>query len=467
MLASLALMAVATTAPPNVVVLFTDDHRRTAVGAAGFEPVMTPNIDRLYAEGTYFENAYTMGSPHGALCVPSRAMLMTCRNLWHIGPRNEKGAVDVGRIREEFKTWPEVFRKSGYQTFGTGKWHNNRDAFNRLFTHGGAIYFGGMHWPDDGGHHEPRIHWFDADSEYPKEDRVQLQTFSSELYADGAIDFLQNKRDKTKPFAIYVAFSSPHDPRSAPQKYHDMYPTENIVLPPNYAPEHVWNNGDLRVRDETLSPIPRTIERTKKDISDYYAMVTEVDHNIGRILAELKRQGLDRNTIVVFMGDHGLAVGQHGLLGKQNVYEHSMGLPLVFRGPGVPRGRTRSTFVYHHDVGPTILQMAGLQVPKTMQSMSLIEAIRDPFATVRDVMYNSYQNKQRAVRQGDWKLIRYSVEGVEHTQLFNLEDDPWETRNLAEQPDMAGRVSHLTALLRQKMIENDDPADVDALAPVG
>ena len=241
-----------------------------------------------------------------------------------------------------------------------------------------------------------------------------------------------------------------------------MYPPAEIELPPNFALIHPFDNGDMNVRDEKLSPVPRTVERTKKDISGYYAMVTEVDHNIGRILAELKRQGLDRNTIVVFAGDHGLAVGQHGLLGKQNVYEHSMGMPLVFRGPGIPRGRTRSTFVYHHDIGPTILEMAGLEVPDTMESMSLVDAIRDPYAVVRKVMYNSYQNRQRAVREGGWKLIRYNVDGVEHTQLFNLEDDPWETRNLAESPGTSGRIALLTALLRQKMIENNDPADVDA-----
>ena len=237
-----------------------------------------------------------------------------------------------------------------------------------------------------------------------------------------------------------------------------MYPPDEIELPPNFAPVHPWDNGNMNVRDERLSPVPRTEKRTKKDISDYYAMVSEVDHNIGRILDELKRQGLDRNTIVVFAGDNGLAVGQHGLLGKQNVYEHSMGMPLVFRGPGIPRGRTRSTFVYHHDIGPTILEMAGLEVPDTMESMSLVDAIRDPYVVVRKVMYNSYQNKQRAVREGDWKLIRYNVDGVEYTQLFNLEDDPWETRNLADKPEMAGKVSRLMRLLRQQMLRHDDPA---------
>ncbi|MCH7905092.1 MAG: sulfatase-like hydrolase/transferase [Armatimonadetes bacterium] len=462
MLVSLALMAVSTTAPVNVVFLFTDDHRRTAVGALGIEPVKTPNIDSLLAEGTFFQNAYTMGSPHGALCVPSRAMLMTGRNLWHIGPRNpETGAVDVGRIREEFTTWPEVFRANGYETFGTGKWHNNRDAFNRLFSHGGAIYFGGMHWPDTNGHFEPRIHWFDPTSDYPESDRKHLKTFSSELYADGAIDFLQNTRDKEKPFVIYVAFSSPHDPRSAPQEYHDMYPPAEIELPPNFAPIHPFDNGDMNVRDEKLSPVPRTVERTKKEISDYYAMVSEVDFHIGRILAELKRQGLDRNTIVVFAGDHGLAVGQHGLLGKQNVYEHSMGLPLVFRGPGIPRGRTRESFVYHHDAGPTLLELAGLEVPETMESKSLVEAIKSPGVQVRESIYLSYQNKQRAVRVGDLKLILYNVDGVERTQLFDLSTDPWEMQNLFilyGRPGEFGPGQRLLNALRARMKEEDDPA---------
>ena len=218
-------------------------------------------------------------------------------------------------------------REAGYETYGTGKWHNDKGSFNRLFTHGGAIFFGGMHQYNTNGHFEPRIHWFDADSAYPESERTKLDTYSSELFADGAVDFLVNQRDRTKPFAMYVSFSSPHDPRSAPQEWHDMYPVDEVELPINFMPKHPWDNGDMNVRDEKLSPVPREPDITRKDISDYYAMVSEVDFHIGRILAELKKQGLDRNTYVVMIGDNGLAVGQHGLLGKQSVYEHSMGVP--------------------------------------------------------------------------------------------------------------------------------------------
>ena len=248
MLATLALATALGTAPLNVVVILTDDQRRTAVGALGIEPVKTPNMDALYRDGTGFANCYTMGGPHGALCIPSRAMLMTGRDLWHLGPRNPKtGKVDVGQVRPEFKTWPEVFRAHGYQTFFTGKWHNNKDAVDRLFTNGAAIYFGGMHRYETNGHFEPRIHWFDPNSAYPESDRVKVETYSSVLFANGAIDFLTTKRDKTKPFAMYIAFTAPHDPRKAPQKWHDMYPPDKIPLPPNFMPQHPFDNGDAKV----------------------------------------------------------------------------------------------------------------------------------------------------------------------------------------------------------------------------
>ncbi|MCB8932971.1 MAG: sulfatase-like hydrolase/transferase [Chthonomonadaceae bacterium] len=458
MFGALVLAAAAHVAPLNVVVLFTDDHRRTAVGALGIEPVKTPNIDTLYRDGTGFSNCSTMGGPHGALCVPSRAMLMTGRNLWHLGPRDPKtGAVDVGQVREEFTTWPEVFRAHGYQTFFTGKWHNNKDAVNRLFTDGAALFFGGMHAYETNGHFEPRIHDFDPTSAYPESDRHEVEAYSSELYANGAIEFLARRRDKSKPFAMYVAFTAPHDPRKAPPEWHAMYPPEKIELPPNFMPQHPFDNGDMKVRDEMLSPVPRTEARTRQDIADYYAMVSEVDAQIGRILDTLKREGLEQNTLVVLIGDNGLAVGQHGLLGKQSAYEHSMGVPLVFRGPGIPEGQMRSALVYHHDVAATLLEMAGMPRPKTMEAKSLVPVLTDPARVHRPVMVNCYQNRQRAVHIGDWKLIRYSVHGVEHAQLFNLAEDPWETKSLLGQPGSFARYRELNDALRDWMREQDDP----------
>jgi len=460
MLLALALLAAVEAAPINVLVLFTDDHRRTAVGAEGIEPVKTPNIDALYREGTVFTRNYTMGGPHGALCIPSRAMLMTGRNLWHLGPRNpQTGAVDVGSVSPEYKTWPEVFRENGYQTFFTGKWHNDKPAVNRLFTDGGSIYFGGMHTYETNGHFEPRIHTFDPKSDYPESDRKRVETYSSELYAGDAIDFLKTRRPD-RPFAMYVAFTSPHDPRQAPAKWHAMYPPNRIALPLNFLPQHPFDNGDMKVRDEVYAPLPRTPERTKREISEYYAMVSEVDAQIGRVLGELKRQGLDKNTLVVLLGDNGLAVGQHGLLGKQNLYEHSMGMPLVFRGPGIPRGQRRSTFVYHHDVAPTVLTLAGLPTPKTMEATNLESAIKVPRAKVRSRVYHAYQNKQRAIHDGDWKLILYNVDGMRHTQLFNLRDDPWEMKDLSKQPAQKLQIERLTKLLIEEMRRYEDPAKI-------
>ncbi len=282
---------------------------------------------------------------------PSRAMLNTGRNLYHV-------PLDCG----DYPTMPQTLREVGYTTFGTGKWHNQPASYARSFTDGGSIFFGGM-----SNHSEVPCHDFDSSGEYSAERQYVGKSFSSELFSDAAINFLEGYEDEA-PFYAYVSYTAPHDPRMAPREYANLYDPGAMEVPENFAPEHPFDNGELRIRDEMLAPFPRTPEIVQEHIAAYYAMITHVDAHLGRVLDALEATGRADNTIVVFAGDNGLAVGQHGLFGKQSMYEHSIRVPLVMAGPGVPVGVTRGGACYLHDVFPTLCDLTGLDVPGSVET---------------------------------------------------------------------------------------------------
>ena len=170
-------------------------------------------------------------------------------------------------------------------------------------------------------------------------EKYYMSRHTSELYADKAVNYLETKAGKDgKPFFMYVAFNAPHDPRQSPKEFLDMYPREQVKVPANFLPEHPFDQGDSKIRDEELAPFPRTEEAVKLHRQEYYAIITHADYEIGRILDALEKSGQDKNTYIIFTSDHGLAVGMHGLMGKQNQYECSVRMPLIFTGPGIKAG---------------------------------------------------------------------------------------------------------------------------------
>jgi len=240
-----------------------------------------------------------------------------------------------------------------------------------------------------------------------------------------------------------------------------MYPSEKIQLPPNFMPEHPFDNGEMKIRDEKLAPWPRTPEVIRQHIAAYYAMITHLDDQIGRVLHALDESGKADNTIIIFASDNGLAVGQHGLLGKQNLYDHSIRVPLVFTGPDIPKGEKRDAFCYLLDIYPTLCDLVGFPMPETVEAKSLVPALRNPEENIRDSLYFAYKHFQRAVRWDNWKLIKYNVKGRQTTQLFHLQNDPWELKNLVDEPAYADRLNSLTRLLQQWMRKVDDPLDLE------
>jgi arylsulfatase A-like enzyme len=223
-----------------------------------------------------------------------------------------------------------------------------------------------------------------------------------------------------------------------------MYQRDRIPLPKNYLPVHPFDNGEMVVRDEQLAPWPRTEDEVRKQLHEYYAVITAMDHHIGRLLGTLKDLGQYDNTIIVFSADHGLAVGSHGLFGKQNLYEDGMRVPLVFAGPGIPKGRSEA-LVYLFDLYPTLCGFAGATAPAGIDGKSLKPIIEGKATGVRDAIFTAYRDVQRAVRNDRWKLIRYPQ--INRTQLFDLQADPHELHDLAADTAQAPRVTELLALL--------------------
>jgi arylsulfatase A-like enzyme len=433
---------------PNILFFLTDDQRFNAIHALDNAEVQTPNMDKLVGKGVTFTHAHIMGSESGAVCMPSRAMLMTGRSLFHLEKMGQS-------IPKEHVTLPEQLRKAGYKTFGTGKWHNGREAYARSFTHGGKIFFGGM-----SDHLQVPVYDFDPDGVYAKEKQYLGDKFSSELFSDEAIQFLKEYNDDA-PFLMYVSYTAPHDPRMAPQEYAALYPPDKITLPKNFLPEHPFDNGELQIRDENLAPFPRTPDIIREHIAAYYAMITHLDAQIGRVLQALENSGKAENTIIILAGDNGLAVGQHGLLGKQNLYEHSVRVPLIIAGPNLPEYLKSDALCYLSDIFPTICDLCGITIPDGVEGASLLPVLRGKKEPVRNSIFAAYKDYQRMVRRGDWKLIKYNVNGEQHTQLFHLAKDPWEMNNLAKNPNQARRVQRLTNLLKQWMNEVDDPCNLD------
>ena len=445
---------------PNILLIQTDDQRFDTLSALGNKEIETPNLDRLVRGGTAFTHAHNLGADHVAICIPSRAMMLTGRTLFSLEDRGE-------RIPPEHSALPEWFRARGYTTAHIGKWHQDRAAHSRCFSTGARIFGfkekdgwyeacnGHWHIPvhdfdpegaydPEGGFHDPPLEPFTAPFETCKEGGRH----SAEVFTDAAVDFLKGYADTPagrgeKPFLLYLAHIAPHDPRQYPGRFRERYNADTVSLPPNFAIQHPFDNGELLVRDELLEAHPRQPERIRQHLADYYALIAYVDEQIGRVLDALDESGEADNTLVVFFADHGLAVGQHGLMGKQNLYDHSLRVPLIFRGPGVPENGRADTLCALADIFPTLCELAAQETPATVEGRSLVPAMRDPSASVRDVLYFRYKNLQRAVRRGNFKRIDYTVAGTSTTQLFDLAKDPHETRNLAKDPSHRDTLARL------------------------
>jgi arylsulfatase A-like enzyme len=424
---------------PNVLFLFADDQRADALGCAGNTHITTPNIDRLAQTGIRFSNSYVMGGHHGAISAPSRAMLLSGKSLFHVYDK-----------LQGVETMPAHFGNHGYVTFGTGKWHNEKSAFESSFQKGKNVFLGGM------------SDHFKVPCREPGPDgklgEPVFKGYSTDVFASAAIEFLDDysKGNRQDPFFCYVAFTAPHDPRSPHPDYIGLYPDEAMPLPPNFNIAHPFAFDDMKVRDENLAPWPRTPEIIRASLADYYGLITHLDARIGDIIETLKKNKLFENTIIVYAADNGLAIGSHGLLGKQNLYEHSMKVPLILSGPGIPQGNVSDALVYLYDFFPTLTDLCDLPSPQGVDGKNLRPVIKGEHSSVRESLFLAYRNTIRAVRTEEWKLIWYPFLG--HSQLFHLKNDPFELVNLADDEGNKEKKDELMAKLMEWQKTTGDTA---------
>ena len=428
---------------PNILFIFADDMRADCIGALGNPHIRTPNLDRLCKQGLAFNRAYMQGGFTGATCVPSRAMLLTGQPLFH---------VDVNLLRDE--TWPAAFGRAGYSTFMSGKWHNGEKSLPLCFRSARSVFAGGMTNP-------LKAPLYNLENGKLTKPTVSPQ-HACATFADEVIRFVGDH--KAGPFFCYLPFDAPHDPHIVPADFPVTYDPAKIPVPPNFMPQHPFNNGEMTIRDEVLLPHPRTPEAIQAMLAEYYRYISYLDMQVGRVLDALAASPHAKNTIVVFAADSGVARGSHGLIGKQNLYEHSIRVPLVIAGPGIPQGATTDAMCYLFDVLPTLGAQCGVPAPPKSEGRDLSAVLRDPAKPGRDHLVCAYRDVQRAVLDNRWKLIRYPK--INKTQLFDLKTDPYETKDLSAMPDQAKKIEEMTAVLSTSLRDYGDTCPLTSEKPV-
>ena len=465
--------------PPNIVFIIADDLTWSGVHALGNDEIKTPNLDKLVDQGTAFTHAYNMGAWTGAVCIASRTMLVSGRTVWNANQFRQRWA----KGQDLDKTWGKLMEKQGYKTFMAGKWHVGVDA-GEVFQQVKNVRPG---MPKDAWDHKTMTQVFreyDASTtaladimpvgyHRPLDERDTTWSPSdpsfggfweggthwSEVLRNDAIEFIESTADDPQPFFMYVAFNAPHDPRQAPREFLDQYNPDDLSLPESWAAAYpykdsIGNGPDLR--DEALAPFPRTEYATRKHLQEYYAITSHLDHQLGLILSALRDKGKMENTYIIFTADHGLAMGKHGLMGKQTLYDHSLRAPFIITGPNIPRGKRISEDIYIQDAMPTSLELARGTPPAYVEFNSLLGLLREEQVTSPyPAIYGAYLDLQRMIRKDGFKLLVYP--GMGKVMLFDMNNDPEEINDLAGNPRYDAKILEMfeALILLQKQMNDE------------
>lgn len=443
-------------ARPNVLLIVADDQRPDTIAALGNTTIRTPTLDRLVRRGTTFTRA-VCAYP---ICVVSRAEILTgC-----VGFRALKPYPD-GKLNDSLPLLPEVLQKAGYRTAYVGKWHTTGRPATRGYDESHALFASGGNLPlthplDRFGKpvtgYRGWVLQDDAGKKFP-ERGVGLTPNISEAFADGAIEFLRTHaagEHAEQPFFLHVNFTAPHDPRFLPKGYENAYDAAKMPLPKNFVSDHPFDHGNQGGRDEVLLPRPLAEQDIRIELATYYALIEHMDAQISRVLKVLEQQqGLD-NTIVIFTSDHGLALGSHGLTGKQNMYEHTINVPLVMAGPGIPADNRAAAQCYLRDLLPTLCDWCKATTPPGLDGRSLAPVVAGRVAEVHPFVVGYFTDTQRMIRTDHWKLVRYPK--INREQLFNIEVDPDELHDVAADVSKRETLSELREKLDEWLRQHGD-----------
>ena len=403
---------------PNILFILTDDQRYDTISALGNPYIHTPNLDALVHRGFAFERGFCT-TP---ICTPARAEILTgCTSFanqvpWFGMP-----------INPELTLLPQAFHDAGYATLHIGKWHNDGHPRDKGYDATHCVFAqDNLNNLQDG--HIMRF----------QEPHGEVVGHSTQLFTDAAIRALANV-PQDRPWFCYLAYFAPHDPHEAPEPFASMYPPGRMPLLPNFMPEHPFDNGDMTIRDELLENWPRGQSAMRRYRARYYGLISHLDAHIGRLVGWLEAHRMLENTVIVLTGDQGLAIGSHGLLGKENMYDHSIGAPLIYAGPGIPAGGRSTALAHHVDLFPTLCELAGVPCPPSARDgHSLVPILRGETDQVRDAVFCEFyspeqpgeplRHTQRAIRTSRWKLTWYPT--INRYQLFDLENDPHELVDL-------------------------------------
>ncbi|RKR14986.1 arylsulfatase A-like enzyme [Maribacter vaceletii] len=414
-------------AQPNIILIESDDQSNVAVGAYRFGNIKTPNIDKIAESGVYFTNAYNMGCWSPAVCIPSRTMLFNGTFLWNASKITKKN-VPGPSLTERLKT-------AGYETYVTGKWHALGKSPKATFDNYGTILPG------------------------------QLKTYNSkdghytDIVGKESVAFIKMAAKRKKPFFLYTAFNAPHVPRQTEQKYYDMYPPKEVILPPSVKAGPLHPNIKYNYTSAPLNP-----KTMKNRYQQNNAMVTHMDDRIGDIISALKNNGLYENSIIVFMSDHGISFGENGVAGKVCLYDISAKAPLIIMGPGMPQNKKKKERIYLQDIYPTILELVGIDIPEYIEFNSLVPQIEDntivsPYSSIYLAMFND----QRAIVKDNYKLILYPQ--AKAAELYNLKLDPWETKNIITDKTKTPTLKKMGAAMLQWQKNTGDTLNLKYIYP--
>jgi arylsulfatase A-like enzyme len=414
--------------PPNILLVVSDDQRPDTIHALGNSAIRTPTLDRLVQRGTSFLQAYA-GYP---ICHASRAEILTGCQIFQALQN-----YPAGGIQPNLATMAGTLQRAGYTTWYCGKWHNDGQPTKRgyqatrgLYSSGGASKDQLGPAVDDRGH--PRTGYSgwtfkDPQGRVELDKGVGLQPTNSRHIADGAMQAIHDTPSE-QPFFVHANFAFPHDPRQWPADPDCRYAASDIELPKNFLSEHPFDHGNIDGRDERLLPRPRDPAAVRLELAIYYAMLTDLDTQLGRIFATLEETNRS-DTIIVFTSDQGLALGSHGLLGKQNQYQHSIRAPLIVAGPSIPANQRQSSLVMLRDIFPTLCELAGLDTPTSVQGLSFAPLLRGEATATHRFVCGVFLDSQRMICDGNWKLIVYPE--IRRKQLFQLQRDPDELKDLS------------------------------------